>query len=574
MTMSKRRKKSVYRAAHAAPMPTAARAELTTEIARPAQTGLRSVWQWRPLASMTPAMVADVLRRAAMGDAHDFLLAADDIAEKDLHYRAVLQTRTLAAMGLPIDIQPWDDSAPAKRAADLVRDVLREGDLARLVGILMDAVAKGYAVAEIVWDTSGSTWYPREIVRREAHWFTFDRDTGRLLRLVDGSPEGQEVPPYRFILHQPPLASGIPLLGGVARSALWAWVFKSYALRDWARFVELFGQPIRVGKYHQGASPDDVAVLKQAAFSLGSDAAAVIPQEMVLELVESGAKSASAELYHKLIDYLDRQVSKAVLGQTMTTDDGSSLAQARVHAEVRADILRADAAALAETITRDLIGPIVRLNLGEDAPLPVLRLLVEEPEDMTALADQVVKLSQAGLPIPQSWVREKFGIPEAAAGEPVLGGNASASLTGSTDAAPHGEPVANRMANLAETSGSPMAAVPALHATSHSCACPSCAAAHAQGDPADISAQAPELLADRLDTEAAPGWAAIMDRIKAIVDGADSLPALRDALLSAFADLPDAQLAEAMAIGFAAAELAGRFAVAAETDEAQRDGRG
>ena len=551
-------------------MPTKiAQKDLTTEIARPAQTGLRSVWQWRPLASMTPAMVADVLRRAAMGDAHDFLLAADDIAEKDLHYRAVLQTRTLAAMGLPIDIQPRDDSAPAKRAADLVRDVLREGDLARLVGILMDAVAKGYAVAEIVWDTSGSTWYPREIVRREAHWFTFDRDTGSLLRLVDGSMEGQEVPPYRFILHQPPLAAGIPLLGGVARSALWAWVFKSYAMRDWARFVELFGQPIRVGKYHQGASPDDVAVLKQAAFSLGSDAAAVIPQEMVLELVESGAKSASAELYHKLIDYLDRQVSKAVLGQTMTTDDGSSLAQARVHAEVRADILRADAAALAETITRDLIGPIVRLNLGEDAPLPVLRLLVEEPEDMTALADQVVKLSQAGLPIPQSWVREKFGIPEAAAGEPVL-----------ASPLPPGEGPGVRAQNRA---------MHALHAT---CDCPSCAAAplpsplppgegpgvraqnNTQATPPDISAQAPELLADRLDAEAAPGWAAIMDRIKAIVDGADSLPALRDALLAAFADLPDAQLREAMAIGFAAAELAGRFAVAAETDEAQRDGRG
>lgn len=532
-------------------MVTPKKQDLTTEIARPAQTGLRSVWQWRPLASMTPAMVADVLRRAAMGDAHDFLLAADDIAEKDLHYRAVLQTRTLAAMGLPIDIQPWDDSAPAKRAADLVREVLREGDLARLVGILMDAVAKGYAVAEIVWDTSGSVWYPREILRREAHWFTFDRDTGRLLRLVDGSADGQAVPPYRFILHEPPLAAGIPLLGGVARSALWAWVFKSYALRDWARFVELFGQPIRVGKYHHGASPDDVAVLKQAAFSLGSDAAAVIPQEMVLELVESGSKSASADLYHMLIDYLDKQVSKAVLGQTMTTDDGSSMAQARVHAEVRADILRADAAALADTLTRDLIGPIVRLNLGEDAPLPVLRLLVEEPEDMTALADQVVKLSQAGLPIPQSWVREKFGIPEAAPDDPVLA--APKIGAGGTATAPQSR------------------AATAAHAT---CDCPSCAAAHAQDGPPDVSAQAPDLLADRLEAEAAPGWAAIMDRIKTIVDGAESLPALRDALLSAFADLPDGQLAEAMAMGFAAAELAGRFAVAAETDEAQRDGRG
>lgn len=395
--------------------------DLKTEIASPSHVGLRSVWQWRPLASLTPAQVADILRRAAMGDAHDFLLAADDIREKDLHYRGVLQTRTLAVAGLPIEIAPNDESGTAKRAAELVREALSAIDVPALVAHLMDAIAKGYSVAEIIWDTSGSVWYPREILPREAHWFVFDRDTGRILRLVDGSAEGQEVPPYRLIVHYPPLTAGIPLLGGLARSALWAWVFKSYALRDWARFVELFGQPIRLGKYHQGASPDDVAVLKQAAFSLGSDAAAVIPQEMVLELVESGAKSASADLYHRLIEYLDRQVSKAVLGQTMTTDDGSSLAQAKVHAEVRADILRADAQAIAATLTRDLITPIVRLNLGEGAPLPVLRLMVEEPEDMSALAEQIVKLTKAGMPIPHAWVRERFGIPEAAEGEAVLG---------------------------------------------------------------------------------------------------------------------------------------------------------
>ncbi|MCI1193411.1 DUF935 domain-containing protein [Calidifontimicrobium sp. SYSU G02091] len=421
--------------------------DLKTPIAMPSQAGLRSVWQWRPLASMTPAMVADVLRRASMGDAHDFLLAADDIREKDLHYRAVLQTRTLAVAGLPVSILARDDSRAAKRAADLVRDAITDQDISQLAAHLMDAVAKGYAVAEILWDTSGRIWYPREIVPREAHWFTFDRDTGRLLRLVDGSAEGATMPPYRMIVHTPPLSAGIPLLGGVARSALWAWVFKSFALRDWARFAELFGQPIRVGKYHQGASPDDVAVLRQAAFSLGSDAAAVIPQEMALELVESGSKSASADLYHKLIDYLDRQVSKAVLGQTMTTDDGSSQAQARVHEQVRRDILEADARALEQTITRDLISPIVRLNLGEDAPLPIVDLVVEAPEDMAALADQVAKLAGAGVAIPQTWVRGRFGIPEPQDGEAVVG----------AEPASAGEPLANTVANRARTHGSPVA---------------------------------------------------------------------------------------------------------------------
>jgi len=501
--------------------------DLTREIARPAQTGLRSVWQWRPLASLTPAQVADILRRAAMGDAHDFLLAADDIREKDLHYRAVMQTRTMSVAGLPWDVQPWDESTPARRAAELVEQVLSEIDLPGLMAHLMDAVAKGYAVAEILWDTGGGVWRPRAILPREAHWFRFDADTGRMLRLADGSAEGGDIPPYRMIVHAPPLASGIPLLGGVARSALWAWVFKSYAMRDWARFVELFGQPIRVGKYHQGASPEDVAVLKRAAFELGSDAAAVIPQEMALELVEAGGKSASADLYHRLIDYLDRQVSKAVLGQTMTTDDGSSLAQARVHDEVRRDLLAADASAMAATLTRDLIAPLVRLNLG-DAPLPTFSLRVEEPEDLTALAEHVVKLAWAGLPIPQWWVRDKFGIPEAAEGEAVLG-----------VAAPRAAPQAQTMG-----CGCP---VHGLHATKH---------AQEQHVP-----QPMDLLADRQETEAEDGWRAIMAEIERIVSEADSLPALRDALLAAFGHLPHDRLARAMELGLLAAELAGRYAV-------------
>jgi phage gp29-like protein len=395
---------------------------LKTELAAPALTGFRQAWVWRPLASLTPAQVAEILRRASMGDAHDFLIAAADIEEKDLHYRAVLQTRKLAVAGLPWDVQPADDSRAAKKAADLARRVLEAIDLPELMVQLLDALSKGYAVAEIVWATDGPTWVPGAILPREAHWFPFDRETGRELRLMDGTADGAELPPYKFVCHTPKVMAGIPLMGGLARSALWAWVFKSYALRDWAAFAELYGQPIRVGKYEAGATREDIAVLKRAVFELGSDGGAVIPAGMALEIIESAAKSASADLYQRLIEYLDRQVSKAVLGQTLTTDQGASgsLAQAKVHDEVRADLMRSDARALSATLTRDLIAPLIALNLP-DAPLPHLTLMVEEPEDMAALADQLAKLVPLGVPIPQRWVREKWGIPEAAPDEPVLG---------------------------------------------------------------------------------------------------------------------------------------------------------
>lgn len=145
------------------------------------------------------------------------------------------------------------------------------------------------------------------------------------------------------------------------------------------------------------------------------------------------------------------------------------------------------------------------------------------------------------MPIPQWWVREKFGIPEAADGEPVLGA-----------------PAAAQDAPAAQ-------AVHTLHATR--CGCAGCSA-HAQGGQTDApdAPDIPSAQADRMELEAEAAWTAIMDRVRQIVEGAESLPALRDALLAAFADLPDGQLADVMAMGFAAAELAGRFAARLESE--------
>jgi phage gp29-like protein len=68
-----------------------------------------------------------------------------------------------------------------------------------------------------------------------------------------------------------------------------------------------------------------------------------------------------------------------------------------------------------------------------------------------------------------------------------------------------------------------------------------------------------------MDTEAAPAWVEIMDGIKRIVDEAQSLEQLRDALLAVYGDLSTDRLAEVMAMGFAAADLAGRFDVRQES---------
>lgn len=75
-----------------------------------------------------------------------------------------------------------------------------------------------------------------------------------------------------------------------------------------------------------------------AIISLGTDAAGIVPSSTMIEFIES-QKTTSVEIYEKLARYCDEQISKAILGQTLTSDSGGgSYAQSKTHNEVRHDL--------------------------------------------------------------------------------------------------------------------------------------------------------------------------------------------------------------------------------------------
>ena len=71
------------------------------------------------------------------------------------------------------------------------------------------------------------------------------------------------------------------------------------------------------------------------------------------------------------------QISKAILGQTLTSDSGGgSYAQSKTHNDVRHDLTVADCKALASTLRRDLIRPLCIFNFGEDKRIPYILSLI------------------------------------------------------------------------------------------------------------------------------------------------------------------------------------------------------
>jgi phage gp29-like protein len=76
---------------------------------------------------------------------------------------------------------------------------------------------------------------------------------------------------------------------------------------------------------------------------------------MEIDFVDAGNKTASVDIYARLTEYFDKQTSKIVLGQTLSTntggaDGGGAYALGKVHNEVREDILDADVQQLEATL--------------------------------------------------------------------------------------------------------------------------------------------------------------------------------------------------------------------------------
>lgn len=403
---------------------------LTKEIASASLTGVRTIWSHGSVASgLDPDRLASILRNAAEGDHFDFLTLAEEMEERDLHYASVLGTRKRAVSGLDATVESASDDALAVKIADAVRELVWQPQFGDLIDNSLDAIGKSYSVNELMWDRSGKQWWPKEYVWRDPHFFRFDRVTGRELRLLDdeNSFDGIPLEQFKFISHVPRLKSGLPIRSGVARLVSVAYMCKAFAITDWMAFAEVFGMPLRLGRYGPNASSDDIRTLINAVANIGTDAAAVLPDGMKIDIEKNGTSSGGEKLFEGLATYLDKQVSKAVLGQTMTSDDGSSRSQAEVHDEVRGDILRADVKQLENTLNRDLVRPFVDLNFGRQKMYPRIRLPVIEPEDLVALSESLSILVPLGLEVEESFVRDKFGVPEPAKGAKLLRPSSSAS---------------------------------------------------------------------------------------------------------------------------------------------------
>ncbi len=361
----------------------------------------------------------EVLRNRGQGQ-----YALYDNLLKDGHCSSVLNTRQLAVIGKEWEVKAGGDDAIDQKAADMVTDQLKnlgcasqqivawDFDFACLN--LLDALLKGNAIAEIMWGQDGKEFVATEIRPKNQQRFTFGLgEDGYELRLL--TPEniynGESLAKYprKFICHSFGSKDGNPFGIGLGRSLWFPVFFKRQDIKYWLAFVDKFASPTAVGKYPNGASQEQKRTLLDALDAIAHDAGVIIPEGMIIELLEA-SRSGSISCYESLATYMDAEISKAVLGQTLTTQvgDRGSYAASQTHNDVRQDLVKADADLLSGTLNRTLCRWIAELNLPEAKPPQIWRKF-DEVEDLNARANRDKTLFDMGWKLKKEAIAEIYG---------------------------------------------------------------------------------------------------------------------------------------------------------------------
>jgi hypothetical protein len=167
-------------------------------------------------------------------------------------------------------------------------------------------------------------------------------------------PRGQIIPEQKILLYDISSDKGIDFseikdvlwyaqfynpVGLLEKAAVYT-ILKRHSWGSWDEFEELFGIPIRIAKIASSSTTvkNEVAGWLE---EMGSAPYGVFPLGTDVEIIEN-TKSDSFNVFFKKIEALDKELSKLVLHQTMTTENGSSKAQGSVHENTLGEVVYSD----------------------------------------------------------------------------------------------------------------------------------------------------------------------------------------------------------------------------------------
>lgn len=211
--------------------------------------------------------------------------------------------------------------------------------------------------------------------------------------------------------HQPPFCDWLIEVGqpedlGLYLKAATQTIPKKNALAFWDTFAEIFGMPMRIA--HTTTRDDkELAKMEKMMAEMGTEGWGLFQEGTDIEVVES-TKGDAFNVYDKRVDRANSELSKLIIGQTMTIEDGSSLSQSETHLEVFENLVDADRDMLRDIINEQLIPRMIRHGF----PLQGIHFEWDDsidytPEQQKAFEEMLLNHYE----IEGNYFIEKYGVP-------------------------------------------------------------------------------------------------------------------------------------------------------------------
>lgn len=309
----------------------------------------------------------------------------------DGHLTAVIEKRKLSVVNTPL--QFVEDG----EVNEEITGMISSENFTSLLNDILESKVWGHSLIELSFEAGAII--PNLIPRKHVV-----PERGIIIKRQSDS-EGFSYREFPFTNYL--LEIGEPDSFGLLMKAAQYVIYKRGGFGDWAQYCELFGMPFRVAKY-DGYDEKTRTDLESALKAAGSAAYIVIPKEADLNFIQNNTQG-SAILYDMLVDSCNKEMSKLILGQTMTTEASGAYAQAKVHQEVEQEIHFADKL-FVKNVLNDKLVPLLRIHgfkVGNG------KFLFHENEniDKKTRLEMDLKLAEK-IKIDDSYFYETYNIPQ------------------------------------------------------------------------------------------------------------------------------------------------------------------
>ena len=311
----------------------------------------------------------------------------------DPHIRSQLELRKHAILSADIGFEGDPN------AVEVVKRALEDINLHSDLKDLLSALEYGWAVVEVIWKKE-DIWKVASIERRDPLRFRFRKD-GKLVY----ADSGKEVEDYKFIWIAYNGNAENPYGESVLKPVYYVWKLKVITLNYWEVLVEKYAIPPLAVIVQDNAQEETLSRLAEALSEIQASSSAVLSNVKDIKTIDVGDKS---EVFSSLIDYCNKEISKAITGQILTSETGDhgSYALAKVHKDMFLYIVKSDAKWLEHKLNITLIKWILELNAVEGSAK--IRFTFREDLEI----DKVLALIDRGFPVSKSSLYGRYGVPK------------------------------------------------------------------------------------------------------------------------------------------------------------------